>query len=516
MYDQIKDLNSLVVIAFENGRRVTTFSGLNYTSAMHYIMEQTCGGRSVIVFFEDDYRALDTTIREESHYRDYFKTLEKKRRYSRFVLDKSIKAGVLNDVVGSRYVAETPSGLKITLKQICFEKHLTDRHEGPGEQLLGTTLLPCDTAGLKDALEELIEQVEYPLDGAHTLTEMQVEGFAEIINFTEQKWRDGQRVKDDSELQGRPRPAVWFLVTWDDVMSRLNYALAHPNRKEFEASLRRGERVEYVENGSNKTGVIDSFFEVRGDDRGIARIRDDDDNLRDVVFEAILHRIEGTPTVHKRPEPSIVEQLVVAEDSPIHELSGNQITTEKDIAEGELSYEERELEDIHADEEAAAEADMDLAPTFQDVEDDAPRVFPDNIDEIEPLTEEEKAWNRAAGIQEAAEMQGIALNDNEARVLIALYDNAEHWTGGDFGHIDELSVEGMNEQQLGGYITDLQKKRLMQVHEDNVFTLTEAGRSIVKGERPDFKRAEYTEEDVEDLKKNVQQMADEQGISKGE
>lgn len=53
----------------------------------------------------------------------------------------------------------------------------------------------------------------------------------------------------------------------------------------------------------------------------------------------------------------------------------------------------------------------------------------------------------------------------EAKVFMAMIENAKHEAGGDFGIIETLTVDGMNRQTLGGYITALSSKGLVDVEE---------------------------------------------------
>jgi len=63
----------------------------------------------------------------------------------------------------------------------------------------------------------------------------------------------------------------------------------------------------------------------------------------------------------------------------------------------------------------------------------------------------------------------MILNDTEQRVLNALIESSEG-NGHDFGCLEDLTgpwgtVEGLTQQQIGGYITSLQAKGLIEVDE---------------------------------------------------
>ena len=64
------------------------------------------------------------------------------------------------------------------------------------------------------------------------------------------------------------------------------------------------------------------------------------------------------------------------------------------------------------------------------------------------------------------------LNENERKVLKAMVDNANYWNGGDFGFTEELSVPGLSRHQVSGYMSDLQTKGYIQVHDRATFTVT--------------------------------------------
>jgi hypothetical protein len=77
---------------------------------------------------------------------------------------------------------------------------------------------------------------------------------------------------------------------------------------------------------------------------------------------------------------------------------------------------------------------------------------------------------------------GETMNAKETEVLKAMADAAVDSTGGDFGCTDEVQVKGLTAKQLGGYMTDLEKKGLVQLCPTTVnmkrlvqYVLTEKG-----------------------------------------
>lgn len=58
----------------------------------------------------------------------------------------------------------------------------------------------------------------------------------------------------------------------------------------------------------------------------------------------------------------------------------------------------------------------------------------------------------------------------ELKVLRAAVLNAIRETGGEFGYSDDIKVEGLNKQQVGGVISSLLQKRL--VYRDDEFGQT--------------------------------------------
>lgn len=57
----------------------------------------------------------------------------------------------------------------------------------------------------------------------------------------------------------------------------------------------------------------------------------------------------------------------------------------------------------------------------------------------------------------------VKLNALEKQVLIAMAEAAIDSTAGDFGCTDEVKVKGLGQKQLGGYMSDLQKKGLLNL-----------------------------------------------------
>lgn len=50
------------------------------------------------------------------------------------------------------------------------------------------------------------------------------------------------------------------------------------------------------------------------------------------------------------------------------------------------------------------------------------------------------------------------LNTNEKKALVAIQAAAEAHTGGEFCDVADVSVEGLNRKQLGGYLSVLRDK----------------------------------------------------------
>lgn len=71
--------------------------------------------------------------------------------------------------------------------------------------------------------------------------------------------------------------------------------------------------------------------------------------------------------------------------------------------------------------------------------------------------------SRHIHITTEAEQQQDGLNEAELKVLLAMAEDALG-NGGDFGCTNWLKVPGLTEKEVGGYITALQKKRLVEVH----------------------------------------------------
>jgi hypothetical protein len=74
------------------------------------------------------------------------------------------------------------------------------------------------------------------------------------------------------------------------------------------------------------------------------------------------------------------------------------------------------------------------------------------------------------------------MNTKEIEVLKAMADAAIDATGGDFGCSDEVSVSGLTGNQLGGYMSVLEKKGMVALAPTSVngkklvqYTITDAG-----------------------------------------
>ena len=84
---------------------------------------------------------------------------------------------------------------------------------------------------------------------------------------------------------------------------------------------------------------------------------------------------------------------------------------------------------------------------------------------------------------------GDLLNANELTVLKVLYINAQNCSGGDFAMSDEsdLTGTGITKKQYSGYVSSLDKKRMISVTHDHVngrtpisqITFTEAGAKAI-------------------------------------
>ena len=75
----------------------------------------------------------------------------------------------------------------------------------------------------------------------------------------------------------------------------------------------------------------------------------------------------------------------------------------------------------------------------------------------------------------------IELNDNELKVLNAVFDNIQDETGGQFGWSDGIEVDGLSKHQVAGYISQLSQKDLILLHnDDSKYTQTQATEKGVK------------------------------------
>lgn len=57
-------------------------------------------------------------------------------------------------------------------------------------------------------------------------------------------------------------------------------------------------------------------------------------------------------------------------------------------------------------------------------------------------------------------MKNADFNNNEQKVLKALYNNMLDCTGGDFGYMDEVDRTGFTKHQFAGYISALKEKKV--------------------------------------------------------
>jgi hypothetical protein len=57
----------------------------------------------------------------------------------------------------------------------------------------------------------------------------------------------------------------------------------------------------------------------------------------------------------------------------------------------------------------------------------------------------------------------VKLNAMETAVLLAMGESNDS-NGGDFGLVEDVKIPGLTGKQIGGYVTILQKKGLVQVH----------------------------------------------------
>lgn len=91
------------------------------------------------------------------------------------------------------------------------------------------------------------------------------------------------------------------------------------------------------------------------------------------------------------------------------------------------------------------------------------------------------------------------LTEREMEVLVAMHANAEAVAGGDFGIVEELSIEGMSRKRLGGYLSILGQKNMITVYPtervngtDKVtqFIIEAAGRELIEAAKADEAGAE--------------------------
>jgi hypothetical protein len=70
-WEKIRDYTDFEVISFKDGKRIQSYGGLNYVSAMHYMVDISSKGQTFIVFRKSDYPNMDTINWEESYFRQY-------------------------------------------------------------------------------------------------------------------------------------------------------------------------------------------------------------------------------------------------------------------------------------------------------------------------------------------------------------------------------------------------------------------------------------------------------------
>lgn len=76
IWKNIREIDDITAISFENGRREFTYGGLNYVSAVHVVMEQSSIGRTVLLFRRSEYPDINTIERDEKYFRDIIKRVD--------------------------------------------------------------------------------------------------------------------------------------------------------------------------------------------------------------------------------------------------------------------------------------------------------------------------------------------------------------------------------------------------------------------------------------------------------
>ena len=70
----------------------------------------------------------------------------------------------------------------------------------------------------------------------------------------------------------------------------------------------------------------------------------------------------------------------------------------------------------------------------------------------------------------------VELNENEKKVLDAVVENIREETGGQFGWSTDVTVPGMTNRQVAGYLGQLVQKDMIAIwDEDNMVMMRKAG-----------------------------------------
>ena len=62
--------------------------------------------------------------------------------------------------------------------------------------------------------------------------------------------------------------------------------------------------------------------------------------------------------------------------------------------------------------------------------------------------------------------QFTKLNENEVKVLIAVFDEIMDCTNGEFGYTDDLTVDGLTTNQIKGYLSQLVQKGRISIDDE--------------------------------------------------